>query len=218
MKLNDDKLNARLSNTEQKTQASLDNQDSVLDKVCNRLEENNRLLSAGNATARKLLNSLRLKWLKQLGLELKALMRKIIIINFATYRAVIAIQEGLPTHLERSMIQEPFILEDAIGRIAPVHLQFIDSWDAFDAVLELRFRGMHGFAKVRRKEYTLQERATGKEIHRCRHWNSSFLPGQRIDMSLIFKREVTRSHQSAAASCPKCQLTSDKPTNLDIQW
>src|SRR5438046_786758 len=151
MKVNDDKLNARLSDAEQKTQTSFDNQDSILDEVRNRLEENNRLVSAGNAATTKIMDSLRLAWLKQLGLELKAFMWKIITINFATYKAVIAIQAGLPTRLERSLIQEPFILEDTIGRIAPVHLQFIDSWDAFDAVLELRFRDVHGFAKVRKK-------------------------------------------------------------------
>jgi hypothetical protein len=218
MKVNDENLNARISNAEQKTQTSLDNQDSVLDEVRNRLEENNRLVSAGNAATRKIIDSLRLEWLKQLGLEMKAFMRKIITINFATYRAVIAIQAGLPTRLERSLIQEPFILEDAIGRVAPVHLQFLDSWDAFDAVLELRFRDVHGFAKVCKKEYILQERATGREIDRSRCWKRSFLPGQRIDMSLIFKREVTRSQRSMAANCPKCQLTSDKPTNMDIQW
>jgi hypothetical protein len=218
MKVNDDKLDARLSDTEQKTRTSLDNQNNILDEVRNRLKDINRLLSAGNTATRKLVNSLRLEWFKQLSLELKTLMWKILTINFATYRTVVAIQAGLPTHLERSLIQEPFILEDAIGRIAPVHLQFIDSWDAFDAVLELRFRDVHGFAKVRKKEYTLQEHATGREIDRSRHWKSSFLPGQRIDMSLIFKQEMSRNQQSATASCPKCQLTSDKPTNLDIQW
>ena len=218
MKVKDEKLNARLSDTEQKTQNSLDNQDSLLDEVRNRLEENNKLVLAGNAAARKIMDYVRLEWLKQLGLEVQAFMRKIIRINFATYRAVIAIQAGLPTRLERSLIQEPFILEDAIGRVAPVHLQFIDSWDAFDAVLELRFRDVQGFTKVCKKEYILQERATGREIDRSRCWKKSFLPGQRIDMSLIFKREVTRDQRSMAANCPRCQFTSDKPTDLDIQW
>jgi hypothetical protein len=217
MKINDDKLDTRLSHTERNTQTLLDNQHSVLEEVRNKLEENKRLISAGNVATTKLLDSLRLEWLKKLGLELKTLMWKVITINFATYRTILEIQKGLPTRLERTLIQEPFILEDAIGRIAPVHLQFIDSWDAFDAVLKLRFRNTQGFTKVCKREYVLQEHATEREIKRSRCFERSFLPGQRVDMSLIFEREAT-GQMSGAATCPRCQANSDKPPNLDIQW
>jgi hypothetical protein len=63
------------------------------------------------------------------------------------------------------LIEEPFILEDPIGRPAPVHLQFITSWDAFNAVLEIRFRSVQGHRKIVQKEYGLQEEVTGREIN-----------------------------------------------------
>lgn len=91
-------------------------------------------------------------------------MRKIYIMSIATYRAVIDIQGRLPGHLERSLYQEPFILEDGIGRIAPVHMQFISSWEAFDSVLELRFRRMQGYKMVQNKEYAIQDHATGRRL------------------------------------------------------
>ena len=74
------------------------------------------------------------------------LMRSAMMVNFATYRAVIRLQNTLPSHLDRSLIEDPMILEDPIGRIAPVHLQFITSWDAFHSVLEIRFQNMPGYS------------------------------------------------------------------------
>jgi hypothetical protein len=55
-------------------------------------------------------------------------------------------------------------LEDAIGRIAPVHLQFVTSWDAFNAVLEIRFRDLQGFKKVKDKQYGLRNKATKRDV------------------------------------------------------
>src|SRR5436190_21624377 len=103
-------------------------------------------------------------------------------LHVETYRSIINIQSMLSSHSERTLIQEPFILEDAIGRVAPVHLQFISSWEAFDSVLDLRFRDLPGHRKVKRKEFVLQERATSREIDRSYPWQASFLPGQRIDI------------------------------------
>lgn len=55
----------------------------------------------------------------------------------------------------------PFILEDGIGGIAPVHIQFVDSWEAFDSV---RFRGMQGHNMVQERAYVLRESGTRREI------------------------------------------------------
>ncbi|KAF2266354.1 hypothetical protein CC78DRAFT_542595 [Lojkania enalia] len=48
--------------------------------------------------------------------------------------------------------EETFLLEDAIGRVAPVLLHYIGLWDAFDAVLEIRFCNQQGFKMVADKE------------------------------------------------------------------
>ena len=120
-------------------ETSSQEQQRLLDDFKNKLEENNQQIRAGNASIQKLSEVLRLDWVRQLGKDLKTFMRKIFVMNIATYKAVLDIRGCLPSHLERSLYQEPFILEDAIGRIAPVHMQFINSWEAFDSVLELRF-------------------------------------------------------------------------------
>ena len=120
-------------------ETSSQEQQRLLDDVKNQLEENNQQIRAGNASIQKLSEVLRLDWIRQLGNDLKTFMRKIFVMNIATYKAILDIRGCLPSHLERSLYQEPFILEDAIGRIAPVHMQFINSWEAFDSVLELRF-------------------------------------------------------------------------------
>ena len=46
-----------------------------------------------------------------------------------TYNAVISLQTRIPAHLDRSWTQEPATLEDALGRVTPFHLEFIDSWE-----------------------------------------------------------------------------------------
>ena len=115
-------------------------QELLLKDVKDKLEESNKQIRAGNAVTLKIAEALRLDWIRQLGNDLKTFMRKIVVMNIATYKAIMDIRRCLPSHLERSLYQEPFILEDAIGRIAPVHMQFISSWQAFDSVLELRFQ------------------------------------------------------------------------------
>ena len=139
-------------------------------------------------------------------------MRKIYFVHISTYNAVVDIRGRLPSQLERVLYQEPFILEDGIGRIAPVHMQFICSWEAFDSVLELRFRNMQGYTMVQNKEYVIQESSTRREIDRSFPWEASFLPGQKVVMSMLFNDTT-----SSTTSCPRCQFSSEKPHNSDIQ-
>ncbi|KAH7085738.1 hypothetical protein BKA63DRAFT_402029 [Paraphoma chrysanthemicola] len=201
---------------ELQNELNLGKQDAMLITINERLESTNRLINSGNAVTTKIAEALRLDWLRQLGTELKEYMRRIIAMNIATYHAVISIQSSLPGRLERGLIEEPFILEDAIGRIAPVHLQFVTSWDAFNAVLEIRFREMQGFQKIKKKQYGLQEKATKREIEQSRPWQRAFLPGQRIEMSFLFDTQDPESGVDKV-SCPGCQTTSSNPTDAEIQ-
>jgi len=63
--------------------------------------------------------------------------------------------------------------------------EFVSSWAAFDAVLDLLFRDAPGCKKVQNKKYKFQEHSTKRDIARTRPWGASFLPGQKINMSLI---------------------------------
>jgi hypothetical protein len=76
------------------------------------------------------------------------MMNRIFRTNVATYEAVVAIERVLPSHLEKTMFRAPFILKDAIGMISPVHMDFFNSWDSFNAILRLRFQDVQGFKKV----------------------------------------------------------------------
>jgi len=142
-------------------------------------------------------------------------MFKIYDVNVATYNIVLGLQAGLPSSLERTLAHEPFMLEDALGRITPVHMQFVNSWEAFDAILEVRFRNAPGYKKVQGRKYTLQEQKTRKEISRARPWDASFLPGQKIDMTLIFR---SRKGESNGAVCPACLAPSLETKDGEIQW
>ncbi|ORX97798.1 hypothetical protein BCR34DRAFT_456510, partial [Clohesyomyces aquaticus] len=202
---------------ELQNEASLTRQNAVLLTIQERVEDNNRLITVGDSVTNKIADALRLDWLRQLGTELKGFMRRIIAMNIATYHAVVSIQSALPSWLERGLIEEPFILEDAIGRVAPVHLQFVTSWDAFNAILEIRFKDVQGFRKVREKQYGLQDKVTGRDIEQSRPWQRAFLPGQRVDMSFIFSSQEPGATASEIATCPGCQTPSEKSTDADIQ-
>ncbi|KAH8819392.1 hypothetical protein F5884DRAFT_10370 [Xylogone sp. PMI_703] len=212
--INDRKLNARLTNSESKTEDEMKKQTNVVAEIRDRLTENTRLLST---VATKVTESLRFEWFRQLGTELKIMMSKIFRTNIATYEAVVAIQRVLPSNLERTMFREPFILEDAIGRISPVHMDFINSWEAFDAILRLRFENVQGYKKVQNNEYILQEHATRREIARTRPWNLAFLPGQRVDMSLIFTKKAEEAEATPSTSCPNCHAVSHQSQDVEVQ-
>lgn len=188
----------------------------MLVQVKERLEENNALILATNSIATKVKDALQLQWVHQLRDELKGFMQRIITINIATYNAVIAIQGSLSGSLERSLIQEPFILEDAIGRVSPIHMQFINSWEAFDSVLDKRFQNIQGHKKIKNKEYTLQEHASRKDIVRTRPWEGAFLPGQRVEMSLNFDSSETGA--VGGTSCPGCHREADDSQGSDVLW
>lgn len=185
-------------------------QNSFLEALQSSIDRNTEVLKSHAISVKDVM---KLDWLRNLASDLKGLARKILFINLATFRMVSELRASLPSHLDRCLIQEPFLLENAIGREAPVHLQFINSWDAFYAVLEIRFQDLQGYNKVKRKEFVLQERTTTRDISRTGSWEGSFLPGQRVDMSITF----TELRQNVELSCPKCQ-TMNRNCSRQTQW
>ncbi|KAF2092431.1 hypothetical protein NA57DRAFT_50298 [Rhizodiscina lignyota] len=205
-----------LDSFEQVSEQASTEQQSTLQQLQRQSEQFNQFSASVSETLNNLVN--RFGWFNQFGTIIKTLIQKSLFVNFATYRAVVTLQNSLPSRLERSLIQEPFILEDAIGRIAPVHLQFINSWDAFEAVIDARFKGIQGHRKVMDKEYTLQDHTSGIEVSRKRPWEGAFLPGGRIDMSFVFGDDLPAAAKESGASCPNCHTASDGATDLEIRW
>ncbi|KAJ4305461.1 hypothetical protein N0V90_000992 [Kalmusia sp. IMI 367209] len=210
-------LQDQLNQIEQRNEQHTSGQHALLLEVKDRISNATQQITNGNTALSKITDALRLDWLRQLGSDLKSLLRKVIATNIVTYHAIVSIQTVLSSRLERTLIEEPFILEDPIGRIAPVHLQFVTSWDAFNAVLEIRFRNRQGFKKIKDKQYGLQEKATRREIDQSRPWQRSFLPGQRIDMSFIFRSNEPDNEDSNRITCPGCQTGSSCSADADVQ-
>ncbi|KAI9763521.1 MAG: hypothetical protein M1835_007798, partial [Candelina submexicana] len=102
-------------------------------------------------------------------------------------QAIIQQLHQLPPQVE---LRKPVILEDACGRVAPFHLDFINSREAFVAVLKVRFKDI-GLQKIENGEFCFQERQRKREIDLSRPWDAVFLPGQKVDMSMIFQRSYT---------------------------
>lgn len=219
MKVNSDDLSKRITTAESDARAALDQQNAILDEIRDKIEENKRLISEGKSMAIKMWE--RWQWITQLGADLKDYMMVVLQSNLAIYREVVMIRKHVATAPGWALAEDPFLLEDAVGRVAPVHLRFITSWIAFEAVLEARFEGRKGFSKVRRGDYVLQEDSTEKEVDREMDWDLAFMPGQKINMSLVFRREQQIERMGTSddsAVCPHCQEVNSGSPDQNVQW
>lgn len=61
---------------------------------------------------------------------------------------------SIPSQVKR---QQPVRFEDAHGRHFPLHIEFVNSFSAFKAVLELRFEDVPGMRKVRNMEHAMRD-------------------------------------------------------------
>jgi hypothetical protein len=123
------------------------------------------------------------------------------------------IQSQIPPQVTR---QQPVYFEDAHGRIAPFHIEFINSFEAFQAIMEVRFRHVPGLKKVQNSEYLLHEFNSKRELNLRAPWESVFLPGRKVNMSMVFQRP-----QASLSSCPGCQTeneTEREATDKEIKW
>jgi hypothetical protein len=120
------------------------------------------------------------------------------------------LQESLPPQV---LLQQPIMFTDALNRVAPIHLAWIDSWDAFQAVLQVRFAHL-GYKKVKRREFALQESTTRRDVPFTRPIAMCLLPGQKLDMSMIFQDQGERSSNT----CPHCQAHCEGSTDSETTW
>lgn len=66
---------------------------------------------------------------------------------------------------------------------------------------------------IERGDFVIQDSATKKDINLRMDWDLCFSPGQRVDMSMVFKRRTRPTN-----NCPNCKADSDKSTGEDIEW
>ena len=209
---NEETLHARLESVNEEVLISREEQQCLLKDMKDQLRENNRLVRAGNTVTAKIMESLRLEWIQSLSLEVKKVMQSIFITPLLTYKIFRDSQGRLPSHLERRLYQEPFVLEDSHGRIKPIYMDCINSWDAFHAWIDVQFRELHGHKLVRDKDYVLHEEAVNRDIELGRPWESAFLPGQKIVMCMIIV------DYTDALCCPQCFLDLSNPYDAETKW
>ncbi|OBT45081.1 hypothetical protein VE00_05174 [Pseudogymnoascus sp. WSF 3629] len=111
----------------------------------------------------------------------------------------ITLQNEIPPQV---LLQRPMVFRDALDRVTPVHLDFIDSAEAFLAVLKIRFKEI-GSEKLDRNEYTLTDDKQNRNLDIRKPWCSVMKPGQHVSMSMIFD---TRFQQNI---CPGCSATNE---------
>lgn len=80
-----------------------------------------------------------------------------------------------------------------------LHVEFINSFAAFQAVLEVRFSEVPGLKKVKGLEYAMEETASKKSLDITKPWESIFRPGRKVIMSMLFEQVET-----TISSCPAC--------------
>ena len=148
--------------------------------------------------------------------ELHSIMLKVLNTNMKIYQMVFEMQKlqfQLPAQVDR---QQPISFEDAHGRIAPFHIEFINSFEAFQAVIEVRFRHVPGLKKVQNIQYVIHDLSSKRKLDLTAPWDSVFLPGRKVNMSMVFRRP-----QTSMSSCPGCLTENeidDSNKGSEIKW
>lgn len=120
--------------------------------------------------------------------------------------------------LERPISEEYFTLQDAIGRILPIHLRTITSWEDLGYIIQRRFEGMKGGRRVARHQYALEDHASRKELNQSVPWDHAFRPYQKVNMSILCTDSLETPGDVPMRSCPSCRhLTSGEET-AEIKW
>ena len=138
--------------------------------------------------------------------------RKIISMNVRIFQAVLDIQQILTTIPGQIERQQPVYLTDLWGRVAPFHLEFIQSAEALFSVLSVNFKEI-GYAsvKVMNKQCIFYTRDACLDLRFP--WENMFKPGKRVHMALIFyKSEIYRT------ACPRCSWPCESPVLDVIEW
>lgn len=145
-----------------------------------------------------------------------SLIQQVLQWNIKIFDGVTQIQQFLYNIPPQVELQQPVIFEDAHGRLSPFHVEFISSFAAFQAVLEVRFEDMPGLKKVRSLEYAMQDARSKKILDLNRPWASNFRPGRKFVMSMIFQLP-----KASTSSCPGCRtenLDCLEDEASEVQW
>ena len=190
----------------------MEEQRHFLGDIKDQLDDNNKQIRAGNSAIAKIIGSLSVHWTPSLALYMKNIMQDISVTSCAIHKVMLHNEAHLPGHLDRCLDQAPFILEDSHGRIRPFHMNSNTSWDFFDAILEVSFRGMPGHSRVQQQNYVLHDSTANRDVDRLLPWENLFLLGRKYVMCVVFR------DLGNWTLCTNCYFTSPRAQDSEIQW
>ena len=134
--------------------------------------------------------------------------------NIRIFQVVLEIQNMLKTAPAQVELQKPVILNDALGRYCPFHLEFIKSWEALVSVLTINFKHvLSATERIQNGNFAICDRGTKRDIDLRRPWDECFRPGQRVDMSMLLPTKTIISR-----ACPSCNHPCAAKPDNDIEW
>lgn len=185
-------------------------------KVSQRVEQSQKTLVGHAGLLENISRSIKGLVSRQKENQLLSNTYKILQWNAKTFSAVTQMQQVLSSIPPQIQLEQPIVFEDAHGRITPFHVEFINSYAAFQAVLEARFKNLPGHRKVKRLEYAVQDTRSKGILDLSRPWETNMRPGRKFVMSMVFQ-----GTKGVNSSCPGCFTEAAnhlKSEGSDIQW
>lgn len=124
--INDENQRRLFKRVKQDQDRSSATQQATLEEIKTRIDENRTELQAARIDIETIGSGI--GNFRQLGADILSLMQRIWSGNIITYPGNITLQSQLPRQLERTWTQEPVILKDPLGRVTPVHLEFVETY------------------------------------------------------------------------------------------
>jgi hypothetical protein len=127
------------------------------------------------------------------------------------FNALKGIQNAIPPQI---LLQKPVMFLDALDRLAPIHLEWINSREAFLAVLKVRFKNV-GRRMIEDGKFALQATKTKRDINLERPWEVCMKPGQEYDMSMLFQDPGSGDMTTV---CTGCRSVCSGEAGEEITW
>ena len=81
-------------------------------------------------------------------------------------------------------------------------------------MLEVNFEKLGSAAdKIRNNEFVIEDLTTKQDVDLQGDWEMCFRPGQKVDMSMLFDRNI-----GLPTSCPRCRHSCNGGADDDIEW
>jgi hypothetical protein len=208
-----DDIESKLDALEDKIDSTAETQANSITELQAHIDEGNKQNVVAVKSAQDETTG-RLGWLGNCLFELKGIVSEIFTQSGTTLSGIQRIEQTLSSRSDLSLIRT-FTLEDPLGRITQIDLVYVSSFDALDAMLEICFRTLPGHDKVAKKDYVFQDEKTNREIKRSTPWSCALLPGQHVQMGLLFRKRSSRTQRHY---CPYCHLVLAQSQEGFIPW